>query len=165
MTTPVKRIKLSPPLVNKLMAQLPKAPQLPTILNQFVLDTSIQATPTATVTQNTGTTVRILSQSAEINPTSIISITSSGLYLISVQLRVSVPSSAGLLNVPLTWRDEIGQLTQVIAPNLDLSGLNEQHGTATVEVVGGSSISFAAYLSGVTGVPSFNIFIYILKAI
>lgn len=154
----VRIIKPAPPLINSLRSQLPQAPYLHTYLTQFaaIFSTSLDSVQQAL----SGNTLTLFSQSANIPGSTLFTTPNSGLYLISVQHEVSTPGTAGKLRTTVNWIDEVGAKSRIIATDLDLTSMDEQDGISIVRIKGGVPVTFSSIMTGATGTPSFNVFIF-----
>ena len=156
MTT--KIIRPAPPLINALRSQLPQAPYLGDFLNQFsdLVNLNIDQINA----QLAGNPVTLLGLTSAVNGT-IVTTNNNGLYLISVQHETQVVGTAGKLNTKISWKDDATFRTRVIATDVDLSTLDEEDGLCIVRVIGNTPITYQTTLTGATGSPSYNLFLYV----
>lgn len=155
----VRIIKPAPPLINALRSQLPKAPYLHDYLTQFaaIFSTSLDSVQAAL----SGNTLTLFSQTANIPGSTLFTTPNAGLYLISVQHEVSAVGTAGTLRTTINWVDEVGSKSRIIATDLDLTTMDEQDGVSIIRIKAGVPVTFSSIMTGATGTPAFNLFIYV----
>jgi hypothetical protein len=150
-------IQPSPAIVNDLRRRISHAPALKTYLDQLVKFN--QLTLDQIKASLNGTSIQLLSQGASVNGV-LFNVTSSGLYLISVQHETMFAGTSGNLRTTINWSDDAGVKSRIIATDIDLSIVDEEDSIALVRVVGGSQILYSSILSGASGSPTYNLFLF-----
>lgn len=109
--------------------------------------------------------VALTMQQNSINATNLYTPIINDVYRVSVYQVDSQSAIAGTLSTTITWTDQTGT-TQGINPasNLSLISLHGfSQGTAYIDVLGTTNITYQTSLSGVTGTPQYSLYITVEK--
>jgi hypothetical protein len=151
-------VQPSPAIVNDLRRRISNAPQLKTYLDQLVNFNAL--TLEQVKASLSGDSLQLLSQDSNLTGV-LLSVTSSGLYLISVQHETMFAGTGGKLRTTVNWTDESGAKSRIIATDIDLTIPDEEDGIAIVRCSGGTQILYSTVVSGAAGAPTYNLFSFI----
>jgi hypothetical protein len=147
-------IKPNITLINNLRTAFPKVPQLADYLTQLTNFLTEQAAQNVN-----GNDIQLLSQSVNINGI-LWDVSQSGIYLVSVQQQTMNPGSAGKLRTTVSWTDDTGAQSRVIATDIDLTIDDEEDGIAIIRVAAGNQITYSTEIIGGAGTPTYNLFLF-----